>query len=396
VKRLLVLVAAMVALAGCGSQGLAGIPLPGGAAGGDSYGVTIQFRDVLDLVPQSAVKVNDVTVGDVRGIKLTGWHATVSVRVRKSVDLPANAIASIRQTSLLGEKFVDLSEPPGKGTGRLRDGARIPLSRTTENVEVEQVLGAMSLLLNGGSLDKLKTINSEVAKIFEGRESSTRDALDQLDTFVGGLDDQKAQIVRAIDGLDTLSKQLAGQQTTVANAIDALDPGLKVLDDQRKQLVAMLSALSNLGAVGTKVINASKADLVANLQSLQPILTELVASGDNLPKSLDQLLTYPFPPNVTSAIVGDYVNLHVTVDLNLTDVLSNIFTSTPVSSEPGTTGSTGSTGSTSGTGTTGSNPLGSILSPAPTGPDGQPLPPGEANSQQGGGLLGLLLGGLSK
>jgi phospholipid/cholesterol/gamma-HCH transport system substrate-binding protein len=395
VKRLLIAVVAVAALAGCSSQGLAGMPLPGGAAGGDSYRVTVQFRDVLDLVPQSAVKVNDVTVGDVRSIKLTGWHATVAVRVRDSVKLPANAIASLRQTSLLGEKFVDLAAPPGKGTGRLRDGATIPLSRTTENIEVEQVLGAMSLLLNGGSLEKLKTINSEVAKIFEGRESNARDALDQLDTFVGGLDDQKAQIVRAINGLDTLSKQLAGQQTTVANAIDALDPGLKVLDDQRKQLVAMLSALSNLGDVGTKVINASKADLVANLRSLQPILTELVASGDNLPKSLDQLLTYPFPPNVTGAIVGDYVNLHMTVDLDLTEVLSNLFTSTPVSTEPTTTGSTGTTGSGTGTGTTGSNPLGGILNPQPTGPDGQPLPPGESNSQQGG-LLGLLLGGLSK
>ena len=40
------------------------IPLPGGADVGDNpYEVTVQFRDVLDLVPQSVVKVDDVTVG---------------------------------------------------------------------------------------------------------------------------------------------------------------------------------------------------------------------------------------------------------------------------------------------------------------------------------------------
>ena len=44
-------------LAGCD------VPLPGGAPSGPSYEVTAEFSDVLDLVPQAAVKVNDVTVG---------------------------------------------------------------------------------------------------------------------------------------------------------------------------------------------------------------------------------------------------------------------------------------------------------------------------------------------
>ena len=68
------ILATSVALSGC--QGVFDLPLPGGAArGGDVYRVTVEFRDVLDLVPQSAVKVNDVTVGAVDKIALDGWHA---------------------------------------------------------------------------------------------------------------------------------------------------------------------------------------------------------------------------------------------------------------------------------------------------------------------------------
>ena len=67
---------------------------------------------MLDLVPQSAVKVNDVTVGAVDKITLDGWHARVRLRLRDSVKLPDNAVAELRQTSLLGEKFVSLSPPP--------------------------------------------------------------------------------------------------------------------------------------------------------------------------------------------------------------------------------------------------------------------------------------------
>ena len=47
--------------------------------GGHPYHVPFEFADVLDLVPQSAVKVNDVSVGRVESITLVGWHAEVQL-----------------------------------------------------------------------------------------------------------------------------------------------------------------------------------------------------------------------------------------------------------------------------------------------------------------------------
>src|SRR5690606_17145612 len=96
--------------AGCSAEDL---PLPGGVdTGPDPYHVTVEFRDVLDLVPRSAVKVDDVDVGEVEEIWLDGYVAKVRLRIRGSVRLPDNATARIRQTSLLGEKFVSLAAPP--------------------------------------------------------------------------------------------------------------------------------------------------------------------------------------------------------------------------------------------------------------------------------------------
>jgi phospholipid/cholesterol/gamma-HCH transport system substrate-binding protein len=312
------------ALTGC--QGVFDLPLPGGAAqGGDVYRVTVDFRDVLDLVPQSAVKVNDVTVGAVDKITLDGWHAQVRLRLRNSVKLPDNAVAELRQTSLLGEKFVSLSPPADlPSQGRLADGDTIPLSRSGRNPEVEEVLGALSLVLNGGGVAQLKTINVELTKAMAGRESDIKGAIKQLDAFIGGLDEQKADIVRALDGLDRLSATLAAQRKDLASAIDGLGPGLTVLADQRKQLTKMLTALSDLGKVGTRVIHASKADTVANLKALQPTLTKLAAAGDNLPKALEMALTYPFPAAATDAVRGDYTNLRITADLDLRTIIDNL------------------------------------------------------------------------
>ncbi|MCX5089063.1 MCE family protein [Streptomyces sp. NBC_00365] len=313
-------------LSGCEFNGWYDVQLPGGAASdGHAYHVTVEFRDVLDLVPQSAVKVNNVTVGAVEKVELDGWHARVRLRVTGSVKLPANAVAELRQTSMLGEKYVALSAPTGTAPmGRLGDGDRIPLSRSGRNPEIEEVLSALSALLNGGGVAQLKTITVELNKALDGRENRVRSLLKELNTFIGGLDDQRKDIVHALEAVDRLAARLGKEKKTIAQAVDTMPPALKVLADQRRDLTRMLTALSKLGTTGTKVVNASHDDTVANLRQLRPILQQLNKAGDDLPNSLELLTTYPFPRNAVDAVKGDYVNLDITADLNLSDLYGNL------------------------------------------------------------------------
>ncbi|MGW1497137.1 MCE family protein [Streptomyces mirabilis] len=313
-------------LSGCEFNGWYDVQLPGGAAAdGHAYHVTVEFRDVLDLVPQSAVKVNDVTVGAVEKVELDGWHARVRLRVADSVKLPANAVAELRQTSMLGEKYVALSAPTGTAPmGRLGDGDRVPLSRSGRNPEIEEVLSALSALLNGGGVAQLKTITVELNKALDGRENRVRSLLKELNTFIGGLDDQRKDIVHALEAVDRLAGRLGKEKKTIAQAVDTMPPALKVLADQRRDLTRMLTALSKLGKTGTKVVNASHDDTVANLEQLRPILQQLNKAGDDLPNSLELLTTYPFPRNAVDAVKGDYVNLDITADLDLAGIYGNV------------------------------------------------------------------------
>ena len=336
------LCAGVLLLAGCGFRGAYSFNLPGGADVGDNpYTVQVAFLDVLDLVPQSGVKVADVPVGRVDTIELQDdWTALVTLTVNGDVDLPANAVAKIQQSSLLGEKFVELAAPGNeKPEGKLRDHPQIPLERTNRNVEVEELLGALSLVLNGGGLAQLQTINRELGDALQGRESAVRSTLTELDTFVGGLDAQKAEINRALDSANALASTLAARTGTIDTALDTIGPGLDVINQQRDLLVSMLGGLSRLGDVGTRIIHESTADTVADLQLLQPIVTQLAAAGPDLAGSLDLLLTYPFP---ASSVIGTgnggstplnyrrdqrtggyglFTNMTATVQLDLTQVL---------------------------------------------------------------------------
>lgn len=325
-----VLVCATTLVTGCGFHGISDIPLPGGAdLGTHPFKIQIEFTNVLDLAPQSLVKLNNVTVGRIDTIQLRGWHALVTCRVRGDVNLPDNATARIEQTTLLGEKFIQLAgpmnEPP---TGRLGNGDLIPLRATGEGAEVEEVLSAISLLLNGGGLEQIATINQELNSALGGREDKIRAVLRDVNTFVGGLDKQKGQIVRAIRNVDKLADRLNKNRRTIDDTLDKVTPAVTVLASQRRNLTKLLTSLNKLSNVSTKVILRSKRDTLANLRHLQPILSNLAESGDNLPKGLQMATTFPFPPTVDKALKGDYLNLYATIDLDPNTLKHNFLTGT--------------------------------------------------------------------
>ncbi|MBM7770368.1 phospholipid/cholesterol/gamma-HCH transport system substrate-binding protein [Actinokineospora baliensis] len=385
-KRLAVILAATTALSGCGFTGIYDLPLPGGADLGDHpYKVRVQFHDVLDLVPQSGVKVNEVTVGRVDEIALAadGWTAEVTVLVNGEVDLPANALAKLRQSSLLGEKYVELSAPAA-GTGKLTDGALIPVDRTNRNTEVEEVLGALSLLLNGGGVEQLQTITKELNAATSGNETAIRALLDNVNTMVKTLDAGKSDITRALDGVNRLASTLNAQKDQLVGAIDDIGPGLQVLSDQRRQLVTMLQSLDTLSGVAVDTVNKSQADLVADLKALAPTLQKLGEAGSDLPKSLELMLTFPFTDQAVKGVQGDYFNLYAKIDLNLQSVIDNLSRSrqNPLQDipiiGPATSG-------TSGVPANAPAPLPLPTLPVPT--------PGAQNQPGLGGLFDFLLGG---
>ena len=328
-RRLTALVPAVLAamaLSACDAS-VYSLPLPGGPDVGENpMTVKVEFADVLDLVPQSTVKVNDVSVGKVTDIDLEGYQALVTLEIRRDVELPGNAVAELRQTSLLGEKFVELSAPEeGAISDPLEDGETIPIERAGRNPEVEEVLGALSLLLNGGGVAQLKTITQELNNALDGREDSAKSVLRQLRVFTGQLDENKTDIVDAIESLNRLALEAEKQLPTIDKALDELPSALDSIDRQRDDLVEMLAALDQLSSVAVDVIAKSKGATITSLERLNPVLTQLAASGDDFTNAFHVFLTYPFVDDVVgrdpqvarNLHMGDYTNLSITLDVDV-------------------------------------------------------------------------------
>ena len=90
------------------------MPLPGAVgAGPDAVTYHVEVANVATLESNSPVMINDVVVGSVGTMTVQGWHADVDISVKPDVIVPANAVASVGQTSLLGSMHLALNPPLG-------------------------------------------------------------------------------------------------------------------------------------------------------------------------------------------------------------------------------------------------------------------------------------------
>ncbi|WP_069167360.1 MCE family protein [Nocardia altamirensis] len=368
-------------VSGCEWDGLNSLPMPGTEGTMDgAYQVRIQMPNVTTLTRNSPVRVDDVTVGTVSNIEVEGWHALVTVTLNPTVQLPANAVAKIGQTSLLGSNHVELAAPTdATPQGQLKAGDTIPLARAGAFPTTEQVLSSLSVVLNGGGISQLETITRELNSALVGRENDIRDLLPQLNELTVNLDKQRNDIIAAMSGLDRLGGQLAQQRDVVAKAIERIHPALTVLADRTKNITAALTALGDLSDVTDRLIASSGENLKANLRSLAPVLQTLADTGVNLIEAMKIIPTFPFPmKNLDKAIKGDYLNLFITVDLTGKRLDNNWLIGTPLGGRFG--GVEGVVGSFApDTATQGGNPATGPLQPegaqpTPTIPGLPPIP----------------------
>jgi phospholipid/cholesterol/gamma-HCH transport system substrate-binding protein len=320
----------LLGTAACDFTGVGSLALPLRQGVGDgSMQVTVDLAEVSNMVPNAEVKVNDVTVGSVVASEATDWHAHLTVALDGATRLPANATARVGQKSLLGAEYLELSAPADQPPiGQLRDGDAIPLSRTGKYPETEDVLAALSVVLNGSGLQQVRTISTELNQALNGHQGDARELLANLRALVGTLDSERVDINTAVDGLARFGTSLAADNQAVAAGLERIPPALRTLNSDRDDLIKSLRSVAHFGNVAVDVIGDTSDDLLANLRSVQPALRKLADSGKNLTDSASMIVTYPFPANTSfpNMFKGDYGNLFAVVDITPSVLARNLLT----------------------------------------------------------------------
>ena len=106
------------------------------------YRLQAEFDQAVQLAQESDVRISGVSVGKVISISLdrrTGLTKAVLEIDHQYAPRPADTRAILRQKSLLGETYIELS--PGSMNGpKLPDGATLPRAQIAPTVQLDQIL----------------------------------------------------------------------------------------------------------------------------------------------------------------------------------------------------------------------------------------------------------------
>ena len=271
-------------------------------------------------------------VGTVRAIELKNWIPTLTVGLDAGVKLPANATARIGQSSILGTQHLELAAPENPSSEPLKNGATIPVKNSSAYPSTERTLASLAIVLRGGGIPNLEVIATEANNLLEGNAPQIRSFLGKLNTFTDQLNQQRNDIVRAIDSTNELLKVVGSRNNTIDRLLTDLPPLAAYLADARTRVTDAVEALGRFSQITGQTLAAARQDLRTNLEVLQRPLKQLARGAPYLPDALRIALTFPFPiDNLPKVIRGDYLNVSSTFDLTLSSIDNSFLTGTGVS-----------------------------------------------------------------
>ena len=105
---------------------------------GGRYSLTARFGNVSGLKAGAAVEIGGVKVGAVRSIDVDpkNFEARVTLDIDPGIHVPADSIASVRTSGIIGDKFIKIT--PGGDDKNLADGSAI--SETESAISLEELV----------------------------------------------------------------------------------------------------------------------------------------------------------------------------------------------------------------------------------------------------------------
>lgn len=292
----IVLTTAVVS-SGCGTNGLASLPLPAPGLSSETYRLTAVFGNALNLPMNAKVKLAGADVGQVESMVARNYTAVTTLRINADIRLPRGSTAELRTATPLGDVFVALQPPPPGEANRamLSDGDAIGLGSTSASATVESVLSSAAVLVNGGAVRNFTNVINGLGKATGDRGQALADLIDKSNRLLGTLQARSGQISTAMTEISKLAGELDAKEHTLTDLMAAAGPAADALAANTGELTdlavragdtaRLLARFPSIGGTDT-----SGRSMLGDLNTLAGALNDVAVSPDTSWLALNRTL----------------------------------------------------------------------------------------------------------
>ena len=200
-----------------------GGPTPLGAQG---YRFQVDFEEAAQLADNADVRISGVTVGHVKRSEQAGDATRAEIEVEERyAPVPRDARAILRQKTLLGETYVELT-PGNDAAGALPEGGLLPAAQVQPTVELDEILRA----LDRPTREDLQRFLKGFARTVEDRGADLNAAVGNMPPFaedagdlVRVLHSQRRAVRRLVSDSGAVFESLGRRQGEISGLVRALD-----------------------------------------------------------------------------------------------------------------------------------------------------------------------------
>jgi virulence factor Mce-like protein len=288
--------------------------------------VHAEFERAVGLYDQSRVFADGVEVGEVTDIEVLPGSVRVELTLH-DIAIRADTSAILRLRSLIGERYVELTDVWTGDGERLESGDVIPRERTVVPAEITDVLdeaARVSKELDGATLNRIieelalvvgddgvavEALLEDLADagdVVAARAADLDELIGSLDTAVATLAEKDQTVVSVLRNGTTVSQALLAQEGALDAAVRSIDTIVGDLadfaGDQRQGLTDLAGDLSEVG----ELLAAHRADFEQTVDYLPwasyGFARAITHDGDRwyLQPQVTGTLVAPFIPNLNS------------------------------------------------------------------------------------------------
>lgn len=228
-----------------------------------------EFAQAAGLSSGDQVTVAGVRVGAVTGLRLAGDHVQVTMDIDDGVRLGSASQASIKLTTLLGARYVELR--PG-GSAPLQDN-RIPLASTAVPYDLQQSLQDATTTFEAVDAEQIAKSMTTLTQQLQGAPQILPEALSNIEHLSSVIAERRDQIGTMLTSTEKVTGLIGRQQQSLGLLVNQ---GHEVVGD----LAARRELIVRLVAATTKLVN-----------QLQPIFVQDRGQIDELLANLNGLLS---------------------------------------------------------------------------------------------------------
>ncbi|BCP14104.1 MCE-family protein MCE3A [Mycobacterium paraintracellulare] len=227
-------------------------------------------RSGIIMETNAKVKMRGVEVGRVSQIGTSPGGALLRLEIDPDQisDIPANVEAQVSATTAFGAKFVDLVYPQNPSPKRLTAGA--VLHSRNVSTEVNTVFENVVDLINMIDPAKLNSVLTAVADAVRGQGERMGQATTDLNQVLTALNDRSDTIREDWRSFKNFADTYADAAPDILRVLDAASTTSKTVVDQAGALDSLLLNAAGFGQAGNNLLGASKDNLVASADVLEP------------------------------------------------------------------------------------------------------------------------------